>query len=567
MIPPLTRLTQRLKRAFRRAPQPSLPPLRPAASTAAQADEFRRRVVTVAEGVHVAIGYGLANAILLEGTDRTILVDTLESVEAAREVKAAFDKLSAKPLQAIILTHHHTDHISGAGVWGADQPLEVIAHATLTAQMDRVAGILRPIISRRSLRQFGVYLGEAAAGAGIGLALRTNAQASMAPLRPTRTFDEQLNLEIAGLRLELIHTPGETDDQISIWLPDKRVMISADNYYRAFPNLYAIRGTAYRDVMQWVHSLDRVRDYRPDILIPGHGRPVFGAETIYLALTDYRDAIQYVHDQTVRGMNAGLTPDELVARLQLPPHLAQSPHLVEVYGSVAWSARAIFDGYLGWFNGQPSSLEPLPPARRAAHLSALAGGVEGLHQAAAHALAAHEWQWALELTDAALGLDSADSVARQQRVQALTALGDGHPNANARNYYLTAALELQGLEIPIIRPSQSAPAVIQAMPLSLFFAALAVRLNPDKSQAVDQCVGFHFPDCATDYTLHVRRGVAEVRPRFPERPDITVTLPSTLWKEMLAGLRSPATTLVRGEVQVTGGVWSLAQVLALFEQD
>lgn len=530
-----------------------------------RAADFARQIQTVADGVHVAIGYGLANAILLEGPDGAILVDSLESVEAAREVKADFDRLTDQPVQAIIYTHHHTDHISGAGVWAEERPVDVYAHATLSRHMDQVAGILRPIVSRRSLRQFGVYLGEAAAGAGIGMALRTNAQANLAALRPTHTFTDRLTTRLAGIDLELLHTPGETDDQISVWLPDKRVMLSADNYYRAFPNLYAIRGSAYRDVLRWVHSLDLVRDYHPDILIPGHGQPLVGADLIEQALVTYRDAIQYVHDQTVRGMNAGLTPDEIATSLRLPPHLAQSPHLEQVYGSVAWSARAIFNGYLGWFDGRPTTLEPLPPTRRAAHLAELAGGPVALRQRTTAALAAGEYQWGLELTEALLTLDSADADARQWRIQALNALGQHHPNANARNYYLTCALELQGLKLPIIRPAQSTRATLHAMPLDLFFAALVVRLDPERSQAVDQCVGFRFPDCEAAYTLHIRRGVAEVRPRFPERPELTVSLPSTIWKEMLAGLLAPAEAF--SAMQITGGVEHLAHVLSLFERD
>lgn len=531
----------------------------------ARAAEFARQILTVADGVHVAIGYGLANTILLEGPTGAVLIDTLESVEAAREVKADFDRLTDKRVQAIIYTHHHTDHISGAGVWAEEQPVDVYAHATLNRHMDQVAGILRPIVSRRSLRQFGVYLGESAAGAGIGMALRTNAQAKLAALRPTHTFTDRLATRLAGIEMELLHTPGETDDQISVWLPDKRAMLSADNYYRAFPNLYAIRGSAYRDVLSWVNSLDLVRDYRPDILIPGHGRPLIGADLIQQALVTYRDAIQYAHDQTVRGMNAGLTPDEIATGLRLPPHLADSPHLEQVYGNVPWSARAIFNGYLGWFDGRPASLEPLPPAQRATHLADLAGGAAALRQRTAAALAAGAYQWVLELTEALLMLDSADTDARQWRIQALNALGQGHPNANARNYYLTCALELQGLKLPIIRPAQSMRTTLHAMPLELFFAALAVRLDPERSQAVDQCVGFRFPDCDATYTLHIRRGVAEVRPRFPAQPDLSVTVPSTTWKEMLAGLLSPPEAL--GAMQVEGGVARLAGLLALFERD
>ena len=123
------------------------------------------------------------------------------------------------------------------------------------------------------------------------------------------------------------------------------------NFYKSFPNLYAIRGTAYRDVTLWVKSLDKMRKLRAQYLVPHHTRPLKGAEKIYETLTNYRDAIQYVHDQTIRWMNKGLTPQAIVEKVKLPNHLAHRPYLREYYGTVQWSVRAIFNGYLGWFHG------------------------------------------------------------------------------------------------------------------------------------------------------------------------------------------------------------------------
>ncbi|CAN0578850.1 unnamed protein product, partial [Laminaria digitata] len=199
---------------------------------------------------------------------------------------------------------------------------------------------------------------------GIGPHLETDL-ADAGLRRPTHTFDERLELKVAGLNIVLQHAPGETDDQLHLWLPDAQVLLPADNFYRAFPNLYTIRGTPYRDVRAWVRSLDAMRALKPKVLVPSHTRPLQGAEVVYNALTDYRDAIQYVHEQTVRGMNLGLTPDALVEQVRLPQHLSKSPYLAEHYGTVAWSVRSIFDGYLGWFDGVAAHLEPLSEKARA----------------------------------------------------------------------------------------------------------------------------------------------------------------------------------------------------------
>ncbi len=254
--------------------------------------------------------------------------------------------------------------------------VDVYAHATTSYYIDRVVNVIRPAISLRSARMFGNLLprgedGVVNAGIGPFLDLRT-----VSLIRPNLTFDDRLEVELAGIRLELVHAPGETDDQIFVWLPEKKVLLPGDNIYKAFPNLYTIRGTPYRDVLDWVRSLDRMRALEPEHVVPSHTRPFSGRDNVRQILTAYRDAIQFVHDQTIRGINRGLTPDELVATVRLPPHLAEHPYLAEHYGTVEWSVRSVFSGYLGWFDGDAATLSPASPAERARGLAELAGGVE-----------------------------------------------------------------------------------------------------------------------------------------------------------------------------------------------
>ena len=345
------------------------PPVHP--SLAAQSDLFERRVVEVTDGVHVAIGFGLANSILIEGTDGSIIVDAMGSVESARAVKAAFDRITSKPIRAIIYTHNHADHVFGGKGFVEDPDragVEILAHETTEYYIDRVVGILRPVLSRRSSRMFGSSLDRGEHGmvnCGIGPALEIHPDATLGLLRPTRTFADRLELTIAGVELHLVHAPGETNDQLFVWLPEARVLLPGDNVYRAFPNLYTIRGTLYRDVLEWAHSIDAMRALRPAHLVPSHTEPISGEAEIDGILLAYRDAIQFVHDQTIRGINRGRTPDELVLDVELPPHLANHPYLQELYGTVEWSVRAIYTGYLGWFDGNAATLSPVPPVGRA----------------------------------------------------------------------------------------------------------------------------------------------------------------------------------------------------------
>lgn len=534
-------------------------------SLAQHSHEFQREIIQAAPGVFVAVGFGLANCILIEGDNGVVMVDTLGSAEAASEAKEQFQQVCKKPIQAIVYTHNHTDHIYGAGVFADGEHPDIYAHATTSALIDKIASVIRPIITRRSMRQFGVLLSpQDHVNAGIGLALETHPESTLALRRPTHTFTDECEVTVAGIRLHLIHAPGETDDQIVVWLPDKKVLIAADNFYRAFPNLYAIRGTAHRDVMQWVRSLDRMRSLPSEVLIPCHTRPLYGKETIASALQDYRDAIQFVHDQTVRWMNRGLTPDAIVERVQLPAHLASSPYLQEFYGTVAWSVRAIFHGYLGWFDGNPTHLQSVSPSQRAQHMLQLAGTPEHYRQQLRDAFAQHEHTWVLELSDHWLLIHPDDSEIRSLRIQSLRALAEEQTSANGRNYYLTCAAELQGLHIPLHR--NTPVDMVHSIPLFTIFSAMATNLNPERCLDMDECIGFQFPDTGESLTLHIRRGVAEVQPHFPIHPDLTVTLDAWLWKEIVAGLRNPVAAFATGKIHIEGGAMRLAQLLLLFEK-
>lgn len=528
--------------------------------------EFRKEIIRITEGIYVAVGYGLANSILIEGDDGVIIVDTMESAEAAIPVKKAFNEITDKPVKAIIYTHYHPDHTFGAKIMAGNDKPDIYAHATTPYYLDKLVTVVRNIIFIRSARQFGTYLPpEEVVNAGIGPELLFDAHSTPALLRPTKTFSDHLAVEIAGIQFELFFAPGETPDQIFVWLPEKKVLLPGDNIYRSFPNLYAIRGTPYRDVMKWVQSLDKIRNIHAEYLIPGHSRPLSGADFIYQTLTDYRDAIQFVHDQTVRGINLGLTPDELVEFVKLPDHLSSSPFLQEYYGTVEWSVRSIFNGYLGWFSGNPTDLFRLSVKERAERFEALAGGRDQLLSKAGEALAAKEYQWALELTDHLLVLDPDAETVKTLRVAALNALGRLQISANARHYYMTRALELQD-KIAINPAKAKSPLeLVHSVPLETIFRGMAVSLNARKSLDINQRVAFRFPDTGEVFTVHVRRGVAEIQPRLPENPDITVKIDSALWKEIASGVTSPVGAFAGGKIDVTGGTIALVKFLALFK--
>jgi alkyl sulfatase BDS1-like metallo-beta-lactamase superfamily hydrolase len=486
-------------------------------------------------------------------------------------VKAEFDKITDKPIRALVYTHNHADHVFGGLGFVPEGDVDVYAHETTESYIDRVVSIIRPIISKRSERMFGNRLPregpDAFVNAGIGRFLEIGRGGdTLGLIRPNRTFGDELDVELCGVRVKLVHAPGETNDQLFVWLPEKRLLMPGDNVYKAFPNLYTIRGTLYRDVLEWVKSIDRMRELRPEHLVPSHTRPVSGADRIDGILTAYRDAIQYVHDQTIRGMNRGLTPDELVGSVRLPPHLRDHPYLQEFYGTVEWSVRSIFSGYLGWFSGDAATLSPASPEERARGFAELAGGEEALVAATQQALERENYAWAAELASHLLRLDPGSEPAKHLESAALRALGHRSPSPNGRNYYLTRALELEGkVAVQADREiGESVRSVLDSIPIGHFMAAMPTNLDPEKSADSDLVVGFRFPDVGESYSIHVRRGVAELRPVFPERADVAVTVDSGVWRDLVVGLRNPALVFASGDVEIDGSTLDLIGFLRLF---
>jgi alkyl sulfatase BDS1-like metallo-beta-lactamase superfamily hydrolase len=537
------------------------------ADFASQAEQFPRGVIEVTEGVHVAVGFGLANSVLLTGDGGNVIVDTMESAEAASAVRDEFARISSAPVAAIVYTHNHADHIFGAGVLAGDSKPEVIAHASLNAELGRLVTATREVTYRRSMRQFGTFLSDSERlHCGVGPKLVSDAKTTMALLPPTRTFDgDRLEITVAGIRMVLLHLPGETPDTIAVWLPEKRVLVSGDNYYHSFPNLYAIRGTPVRDVLQWVASLDAMRALRPAFLVPGHTLPLSGADEIFSRLTDYRDAMQFVHDQTVRAMNEGLEPDAVVERVRLPEALASRPWLAERYGRVDWSVRGIFDAYLGWFGGDAADLSPLTRRERAERIVALAGGSERLRDRATAALEAQDPRWALELADHLLVLREFIEVARRVRASALRMLAAGETSANGRNYYLTQALEAEEkVVIDPLDPSRFPDDLLARIPVASFLRAMTGRLDVKKAGDKRVAVGFRFTDVGEEWGMQLRNGIVELAPRLPDGADMTVTTTSQVWKEVLTSKRNATMAFASGAVEVDRNRLELVRFLFLF---
>ncbi len=517
-------------------------------------ENFAKGIYSYDNGIHVAIGYGIANSILIEGNTGNIIIDTTDDVAQAAEVLKEFQKINNNPIEAIIYTHNHGDHVFGASVFYHAQeeaPL-VIAHATTAAKVNTILGKLQPIISLRSSRMFGTNLPpEDVINVGLGpfLAAGDNAPGYIAP---NLTFEKELKLNIAGIQLELFHAPGETDDQIFVWLPEFNALMPGDNFYETFPNLYTLRGTSHRDVKGWIRSIDHMRSLQPTRLFPSHTMPVEGEEVME-ALTVYRDGMQFIHDQTLRLMNKGFTADEIIESIQLPEELAESPYLVEFYGTVRYSIRSIFNGYLGWFSGNPADLDPLTISQKAEKISVLAGGDEALFNELQNAYNNKEMQWVLELADLLLAREFNVSQVQYIKFDAIAYLGIRESNPPRRNYLLSMAHEFESGR-PYTSLTERSPDILSQMPLETFLEILTIRMNPEKflGKKLKVCLGF---DSGKQFNLYLRNSILEVNTIDSDQSSCDIAMESSeqIFKEVLAGIRNPIVSIAAGDIVVSEG--------------
>tara|TARA_B100001175_G_scaffold181586_1_gene154077 strand:+ start:21929 stop:23641 length:1713 start_codon:yes stop_codon:yes gene_type:complete len=528
--------------------------------------EFEKQVLsyeTPGGAIHFAIGFGIANSIMVEGEDGNVIIDASDSIYEAEKIYSLFSKKNSNPIKAIIYTHNHGDHTFGTAFYlnNQNERPQIIAHEDTDYYVQRIMGILNPIITERSNRMFGTLLSdEDLINVGIGPSLSVS-KSPAGYIKPDVTFKDNLNVNIAGIEFELFHAPGETNDQIFVWLPKHKTLMPGDNIYKTFPNLYTIRGTTHRDVAGWINSLDHMKTFDAEFLFPSHTKPIIGKENIKEVLETYRDAIQYIHDQTIRLMNEGLYPDEIADIIKLPEDIEKSPYLYEFYGTVRWSVKSIFNGYLGWFNGNPSELDPLSRKDRANRISKLSGGDEKLLEQLRNAVDSNDMQWALELSDHLIVLDYFVDEVKQLRKEALIYEAVRSSNPNKRNYFLTSALELDedfNATILIERSDQ----LLEQMSIHTFFDVLSVRLNPDKVNE-DQLVCFIFSSGIIK-NIHIRNKVAVVSEKVQQNCDIEVIADEIEFKRILAGTQSPITAISSKKIEVNGSDTDFLKFLTNF---
>ena len=527
---------------------------------------FEKGIYQVVDNVYVAIGYGLANSILIVGDTGNIIIDTTEDPELGKQINLEFKKISNLPNKAIIYTHSHVDHWRGAPGF-FEEETKVYAHSTFQKGFFDQNNLLRPILTERGMKQFGHFLPEnLKRGHGLGFTLNFDFE-QPSVIYPTNFFDEQTSqLSVGGIDLEIQHTPGETDDQIIIYYPDKNVVISGDNYYMRFPNLYTIRGTSYRDTKSWYKSVDAMRSYKPEFLISCHGPYLSGQQVIEDRLIIYRDAIQYIHDYAIRGANLGKTPDELVEEFEYPSFFLDNYDLQEKYGKVSWSIRNVYNGYLGFFDGKAVNLEPLSAKKRAKHIFELIGTKEKLIAEINKANSSQNYQWAAELSDVGLLNFPNDDKIKNLYSLALENLSLVEKNPIARNYYLSEAYELSNKIKPSLEYTVSAEQA-KNIPLDTFFDAMGPRLDAQKAKNKLIKVGFNITDTDEKFGVIVRNQIAEISNFYDDSFDAVISVDSNTWKGIVLKSESASQAIASGKLKIEGESVKFLQFSSLFNND
>ena len=375
----------------------------------------------------IHLSEGLSNSYLITTPEGRIVVNTGMGFETPVH-KRNFDAVDQSPLRYILLTQGHVDHVGGVDLL-REEGTKIVTHANNQAHQEDDARIAA-FRASRSAFAFADAIARA------WKYIQENVGGRIPPQsRPTPdiTFDDRYELELGGLRMELLWTPGgETTDSMVIWLPDHRICFCGNLFsalFGHFPNLVTVRGDRYREALKFISSLNRVLELEPELLLTGHHGPVVGKGLIREELTRIRDAVQYVHDETVRGMNHGKDIHTLMREIELPPEL----EIGQGYGKTSWSVRAIWESYAGWFHHRSTTeLYAVPPASVHADLVELAGGADAVAAKASEKLADGAPVEAIYLAETALTADS-------KNVAALEAIIAAHEQleSESENFWLT----------------------------------------------------------------------------------------------------------------------------------
>lgn len=543
----------------------------------AHSGRFKRKLWEVRPGVWSLVGNGLSNQSFIEGPDGLIAIDTGESVEEMAAALAEVRHHTQAPIVAVLYTHFHYVGGTRAIIDEAGHGLPIWGHEGIVGNRQRMSSEVSAAASRGLVHQFGMLLPDegpdALINVGLGTEFRSQSHAPFTGgfVAPDHTISEATSGTIAGLQVEFMLAPSDSDDSLTIWFPELGVAVNNLVWPTLF-NVFAIRGEEYRDPRILLAGLDDLAALNPEHLVGAHGPPLSGSDLVAEEIETYRDSIQFMWDQTVRGINRGLTLNELTSFVQLPTEFGQTYLTRQFYGLVEHHVRQIHAGLRGWFDGDEASLFAVPPVERATRLIEGFGGAEAVRDQIQTALQVNDVRWALELaswlvrteTNENDRADGGTSEDRNLLASALRAAAQRTTSSNVRNWALTRALELEGaVDLNRFRVHRFNRASVINSPATAYVETLRVLVDPKKAAGVN--VHVRFVISGESCGLHVRRGVAVVTDGEGAVGEVRTDLKTWAW--ILANKRTVAEATVADSLQITGNRDEVKALLGSFDHE
>jgi alkyl sulfatase BDS1-like metallo-beta-lactamase superfamily hydrolase len=527
----------------------------------------------VSPKIYQVRGLDVANMTIIEGDDGLIIIDPLTMAETAKAALALYyQNRPQKPVVAVIYSHTHVDHFGGVrGVIDeADVKVGKVKVFAPSGFMEHVMSenvYAGNAMSRRAQYQFGSLLPRGEKGqvdSGMGKSLPAGGTITL--IEPTDLISKELETRtIAGIEVEFQLTPGtEAPSEMNLYLPQLRALCMAENATQMMHNILTPRGAQVRDAKAWAQYLDtslaRYGD-KSDVLFAQHNWPTWGGERIRTFLADQRDMYAFLNDRTLHLLNQGLTPMEIAENMQkLPGDLDQKWYTRGYYGSLSHNSRAVYQRYMGFYDGNPANLNPLPPVETARRTVEAMGGGAAVVEKIRAAMAKGDYRWAAQLGNQLMFAEPDNAPGRSAQADALGQLGYQSENATWRNMYLTGAMELRN-GVPQHAGSSVSVDMVRAMTPDMFFDYLAIRLDSEKAVGHDLTLNWTFEDQNKDFNLTLRNGVLTHRTGLNPAADASVSLSkSTLEQISLKQLDFP-TAIQKGLIKLQGNGKQLGALL------
>lgn len=532
----------------------------------------------VKERIYQVRGLDVSNMTIIEGDTGLFIIDPLTMAETA---KAALDlyyqNRPHKPVIAVAYSHSHTDHFGGVrGVVNeADVKAGKVKIFAPSGFMEHVMSenvFAGTAMSRRAQFQFGTLLPRGEKGqvdAGMGKSLPVGGTITL--IEPTDLIkDHYETRNIDGIEVEFQLTPGtEAPAEMNLYLPQLRALCMSENATQMMHNILTPRGALVRDAKAWSQYIDeslaRYGD-KSDVMFAQHNWPTWGSERISTMLADQRDMYAFLNDRTLHLMNQGLTPMEVAEQMKtLPGELEKKWYTRSYYGSLSHNSRAVYQRYLGFYDGNPANLNPLQPVDAGKHYVEAMGGSAAVLKLMRSALDKGDYRWAAQLGNHLVFAEPQNKEALELQAQALEQLGYQSENALWRNIYLTGAFELRN-GVPVYQSSSASSDMVKAMSPALFFDYLAIRLDSEKAQGHDMTLNWQFEDIDKPFALTLRNGVLTSREDSTNtQADVSVKMnKATLDKISQRQLDFP-TAIKQGDIKLEGDGKKLGELLGMLD--